>query len=360
MTKLPGSAGGGGASPLVTWMLGLDASDAVEGMKAFQAEATEGAERFSAKSKAAFADVAKDAALAASLAKKEWAKARTEAAQTLKTMAGVGIGAGALFGRSMINQGNATSGIGAMSSFYNEQLARQVAGVFAPITIENINRVAEMTHWFQKLTGAQQESIRMMGMFTVTTAGLLYVLPRASSALATMMGASKGVAAGFGLAGVGASIGIGAMASTPEGRQALTDVAKAFEPAVKGLMEVVLAFKPAIAVFSEGVRIFAQGVANTVGGATGAVQDWITRNQPVWMRPGGARQEQGRSELTPRTNGFEMPADTWERLNAAAQIYDQQTAENTARIAEHTAEIIDQLRRGGGVIGRQRLPDVVN
>lgn len=398
-TKVSGGSSGGGNVPLVNWMLGLDASGAMQSLEDLASSAAANMEKMQTQaksmfpgstfdviaksSKVAFSEMAKDAAAAGFAAERAFEKAaaaadkmnrQAAASSTLKGIAGIGIGAGILGGRALINQGMATSGIGAVAGFYNEQLARQVAGVFAPITQENIGRVAEMTQWFRNLTGAQQESIRMMSMFTATTTGLLYVLPRASSALATMMGASAGVSKAFGIAGIGASIGIGLMASTPEGRRDLTDIAKAFEPAVEGLMQIAKDLRPAIAAFSDAVKQLAtfkvhndDGTSNLptrpAADAGFSTRQWFRARLGMtpernpneastntgneirrWFGYGPATassDQTARSDLAPRANGFEMPVDTWERLNTAAQNIElaQQTANNTARAVEILQDI---------------------
>ncbi|HEX3313580.1 MAG TPA: hypothetical protein VHR72_01760 [Gemmataceae bacterium] len=281
-------------------MLGLDASGALEQLKGFSADSEEAMNKFTERAKAmlppstfdaiaksakvTFAEAAKDAAAMGYAAKKAFDDTATaaakaadqahrlkEASSSLRGIMGIGLGAGVLATHSLIAQGNSTSGLGAVVGWQQERLAREVAGLFAPITAENTGRVAELTGWFRQLTGAQQESIRMMSMFTTTTTGLLYVLPKASSALATMFGASTGVAKAFGVAGVAASIGIGVMSSTREGREGLTDIAKALEPASESLLKAVQQMTPAVNSFARAISTVAnnRGVQTAVaGGAT--------------------------------------------------------------------------------------------
>lgn len=400
----PGSGGGGGA-PLVTWMLGMDASDAVAEMKGFSDTSAEQMAKFTERAKAmfpgktfdaiakeakaSFGQAAKDLAAFGYAAERAFEKAEKaaeraasrmkDATGTLKNIGLGGLGVGVLGVGSLVSQGNATSGLGAMSSFYNEQLARQVAGVFAPITQENMQRVAEMTGWFRKLSGSQQESIRTMAMFTATTGILLTRLPAASSALATFAGASAGVASAFGVGGTIASIGIGLAASTPEGRDALVAVAKSFEPVLDQLMEVVKEFRPAVADFGFAVKKINEW-ANIKILANTSAWDAILPNPKalelatsLGVVTGGARlmgfnnATAGRSDLTPRPNGFEAPVDTWERLNAAAQVLDvqKQTADNTASAAKSLTNIEQSLRSfwngvtGGLLFGNNPTDDLV-
>lgn len=390
-TRAPGGSGGGGGGnvPLINWMLGLDASGAMGAIADMQKAMDEAQEKMAARaktffpsgvfdviskgSKDAFGEMARNAAAAAKAtelalgdAKKaaEKLEAKLEAGKWLKTAATVGLGVGVLGTRSLISQGMASSGQGATSAFYNEQLARQVAGVFAPITEENTQRVAELTNWFRQLTGAQQESLRTMGMFIATTGVLLRVLPEASSNMATFMGASASTAKAFGIAGVVASVGIGLMASSPGGRAAMTDMAKALGPAVDGLAEVVKSLTPLVAGFAKGIANFlqwrppggtqtvsemmtnspAQPILNPAYQAGSGVRAWIRARLGLAPEAGGGP-EQSRSELHHRANGFEMPVDTWERLNAAAQTIElaQQTADNTAQIVQE----LRQMREGG-------------
>lgn len=442
MSRMP--SGGGASVPIVNWMLGMDASGAMESLKDFSSASKESMTDFTNRAKDMFPkgsidnmsrafksslgeavrdvlavgntalavgarieksiggikftglknelaevqNLLKEGAISAELAQKKMEgiqgrnDARTQARGSLLTMGGIGLGGAFLYGRGLAQQGMAGTGNEAISSFYQQRLAREVAGIFAPLTDENTHRVAELTGWFQKLSGSQQEAIRSMSMFVGTTSALLYVLPRAGTALATAFGASAGVASMFGIGGQIASGAIGLLSSTPEGRESLTEVAKAFEPAVKALLEVVLEFRPAIALFAEGVKDFAQGTKwliehlprlPTQDAATQnrEREEWKQSLRDIGMSPEDIRTAEramypdrpeapgaARSQVSARANGFEAPVDTWERLNSSAQVYEmqRQTADNTAR----TAALLEEIRNrvvgdSAGDIGRRAL-----
>lgn len=391
-TKGPSSGGGGGNVPLVTWMLGIDGSNALETISDVGDASKEMADRMAQQAKtmfpgstfdviakgakASFGAAAKDAAAFGYAAEKAFEKAEKaaeklaqrnkEAMSTLKGFAGAGLALGVLYGRSLISQGNSMSGQGAQAGFQQELLSRQVAGLFAPITEENTQRVAELTGWFQKLTGAQQESIRTMAMFTATTGALLYVLPRAGTALAQFMGASAGVSSMAGVGGMVAAAGVGMLAATPEGRDAMTEVMKAFEPALEALLDVVKEFRPAVADFGAFVkeaaretkplfellkmRPFGESGPSVAGVGAGLAMNAASSGTfAIWQAMNsliGQRDVAGsRSELTPRANGFEGVTDTWERLNASAQLMEMQQ-----RTAENTAQTVAQIQQSNLIL----------
>lgn len=176
---------------------------------------------------------------------------------------------GAYMVRGLTQTGFAGTGEEAVSQHYKQQLGRQFAGIAAPLKMENAGRIAELTDWFKKLNGEQQESIRNVAIFATSMTTLGVVLPRVVRGIQAMtaaqlasnaagaaggIGKTAGIGAGLGPLGMVGAVGISMLASTKEGRDALVEVAKAFEPAIKSLMDVVQEMRPAIRTFADAVK----------------------------------------------------------------------------------------------------------
>lgn len=184
----------------------------------------------------------------------EEATKRVERQQTAMRelrLASVGMfGTAAYMTRGLTQLGFADTGEEAVSQHYKQQLGRQFAGIAAPLKMENAGRVAELTEWFKRLNGEQQESIRSMALFTTTATTLGLTLPRLASALALTAGASSGVARFAGRMGGVVGLGAAFLASTPQGRDTLSDIAKSFEPVARTLLRAVQELQPAINKFA--------------------------------------------------------------------------------------------------------------
>lgn len=251
----------------------------------------------------------------------EIANRRQQGFSQLRLMGGLAVGGGLAAIGMKARSGFADTLQGQQSAAYGQMLNRQVASIFAPMLEEKTRYVAQMTGWLQGLSEPQRESIRMMtafatvmGTLTLTVGASVKALrlinnleavpglrgligfsqPFGTTAAAmaaraavgtgaqtaagatAMLGSGVGGAAAAGgtaaagtMAGAMAILGplavavaglVAILSTTEEGRSAMMDLLKAFEPLLEVLGELAAAFKPFINELAFAVKEFAGAV----------------------------------------------------------------------------------------------------
>jgi len=285
-----------------------------------------------------------------------------ESITELKTLTGLGVGAGiAAIGMSA-RSGFQDTLQGQQASAYGQLLNRQVASIFAPLLEEKTKYVAQMTTWLQGLSEPQRRSIQQMTVFGTAMGAAALIVPRVTKALATLAtegalgatlarwtakgGALGGVAANAGMIGLGIGGLAAILASNEKGREALVDLAKSATPAIEFFADTLKGVTP---IFADAVRDFAttvrwiSGLIPASSGTPGQenqsagqrlgsfLADFILNNNPFGIARSlsspattGQTGQTGSTSISGVPKGFEDFEAAYTRINEAATKIDLQ------------------------------------
>lgn len=165
-----------------------------------------------------------------------------------------------------------------------QSISREIAGVFQPWIIRIVEGVTQLAAKFRTLTGAQQEQIRQWVALAAAISGSMILLPRFVGMLATVASGFKAVglarvAALAGPLGLAVGAGIGALAATDSGREALGRLLKSAQPLFEALgdltVQIVDILSPVLIKLAEWLAVAVTGMARFVE-AIGQAINWIT------------------------------------------------------------------------------------
>lgn len=178
-----------------------------------------------------------------------------ESGRTTLRFMGVGLAAtGAYAARSLYSNGMAGTGEEQQGQFVRHMLGREVASIFAPISREMTQHTSELTGWMQHRSQDERRALQTAGMFGMSAATMVPLMSMAGSAGANYFGASEATSKRFGRVGGMIGLGVAALSSTPEGRNALLDLIKAFEPVMLLFVQAVRELSPSLAEFAKGLK----------------------------------------------------------------------------------------------------------
>lgn len=300
---------------------------------------------------------------------------RREAMRTLgfTALGGVGMATAAVHGAA--SAGFADTLQGQQSQVYGQLLNRQVATIFAPLLEERTKYVAQMTSWLQGLSEPQKESIRSLSMATFSMTTLGFVVPKVTTALASLAttgalganisrmtnqgGALAGLAGAAGPIGLGIAGVTALLSSSEKGRESLAELTKALEPVANGLAEILKEMSGDLGTAIKDLTTTIRNIKN--GNITGAaesgggflasygkmLESWTLSIMPAliplknFLAPAGANAANGSSSagLGSIPKGFEDIGRDYERIfEAATKInLQQQQLDALNQIATNTS-----------------------